>query len=621
MGELDPVTLLAARFRAGISAAFPSVVDPEPLIAPSKNPKFGEFQCNAAMSLSKVVGQPPRDVALALVRSVDVAGLCEPLSEASVAGPGFINLTLLPGTLASLLDTMDRPGLGVTPIGAGRPIVVDLCGVNLAKQMHVGHIRATFIGDALARTFERLGYLVTRQNHVGDWGLNIAMVVAKLAELEARGERVDSLTLSDIEQLYKRAQSECSADERGLAAVKRFDLGPKALAELSAQVEGAREAMAGAKRTLVQLQAREPRTFALWQRVADVTMRECLDICRRMDVNVTAEHTAGESSYADELAPMVDELVARGVAEIDDGAMVIRVEGVEEPCLIRKSDGGFLYATTDLAAIKRRVGTIGADRVIYCVDARQSLHFRQVFGAAKAAGLTARAAGGPASLEHAAFGTILGEDGKPFKTRSGESVRLADLVGEAVDRAAGVLDQLLAGSEAGAAIGADERASIASAVGIAALKYTDLSSDRVKDYVFSFERMLAFEGNTGPYLLYALVRTKNVQRKAHSELGLGPDAFARAPIMVVQPEEKTLALTLLRWPSVLRSVAEALEPHRLCQFLYDLATSFSAFYSACKVLHAPDEASRLSRLRLCSLCERVLEDGLHVLGIRTIERM
>lgn len=616
--SFDPAAILSQRFADAIRAAFPDSVDADPQIATGKNPKFGDFQCNAAMSLAKSLGMQPREVAARIVQHVKLDDLAEALSAASIAGPGFINITFKPGALANLLGACDAPGLGIEASGTGQCVVVDLCGVNLAKQMHVGHIRATFIGDAIARTFERLGYNVIRQNHVGDWGLNIAMVVAKLRQLQNAGRDVTTLDLDQIERLYKQAQRECDADEKGLAAVEKFKLGPKARSELEAQVFGAREALAYAKQTLVELQAHQPAVHALWKRVAEVTMNECLSICKRMNANVTPEATAGESSYADELAPMVDDLVKRAIAEPDQGALVVRVEGIDEPCLIRKSDGGFLYATTDICAIRRRVQKFHAARVIYCVDIRQSLHFRQVFGAAHKAGYTA-IHGTQASLQHAGFGTILGEDGRPFKTRSGESVKLADLVTEAIDRADKAIDARQR-DEGAEQFSPAERASIAHAVGIAALKYADLCNDRAKDYMFSFDRMLAFEGNTGPYLLYALVRTKNIRARA-LKAGIAREVFERAPIAIAAPEEKALALALLRYPGVVKSVADALEPHRLCQYLYDLAGAFSTFYNACHVLNAPDQPMRDSRLHLCLLTERVLEDALHILGIHTLERM
>lgn len=617
----DPVVVLSERFGAAIARAFPDVVAQndaarDPQISASRNPKFGDFQCNAAMSLAKLVGKPPREVAKALLQHTRIDDIAEPLTEANIAGPGFINITLRSDALATLLGALDTPALGIDASAAqNRTVVVDLCGVNLAKQMHVGHLRATIIGDCLARVLERLGWRVIRQNHVGDWGLPIAMVTAKLITLRDAGQDIAHLSLDALEKLYKAAQKECDADERGLAAAKKFGLGPKVLAELEAQTSGANESLARAKQTLLKLQSHDPDTTAVWQRIVDVTMSECLKTCARLNTIVTAEHSAGESSYAEELAGVVDDLVKRGIAEASEGALVIRVEGLEEPCIIRKSDGGFLYATTDMAAIRRRVQKLGASRVIYCVDSRQSLHFKQVFGAAIKAGYaTVPATGQTAELRHAGFGSVLGEDGKPLKTRSGENVKLASLIDEAIERAGAAVRS----RDHEVPLTDDEMARIADAVGIAAVKYADLSNDRIKDYVFSYDRMLAFEGNTGVYLLNALVRIRQIFVKARERaVNIEPGA----PLRLIAPHEKSLALNLLRYPGVLRSVADTLEPHRLCGYLYDLAQSFSSFYNECHVLNAPDDATRQSRLHLCRLTERILADGLTLLGVRLLDRM
>ncbi len=624
----DPIQLLNDRFAAAIAAAFPDAGEVDPLIKSTQNPKFGDFQCNAAMSLAKAIGKPPRDVAQAIIAAVKVDDIALPFTPASIAGPGFINIALRPDALANLLSTFDTPALGIDPPDSAAPahtVVVDLCGVNLAKQMHVGHLRAVVIGDALARTFERTGNRVLRQNHVGDWGLPIAMVTARLLDLQRAGNNISALNLDAIEKLYKDAQREAAADDRGLAAAKKFGLGPKALAELEEQTSGAHESLARAKSTLVALQSHEPETFAVWKRIADVTMAECLAVCARLGANVTAEHSAGESSYAEELAPMVDELVRRGIAEESEGALIIRNEGIEEPTIIRKSPkggGGFLYATTDMAAIRRRVQKLGADRVIYCVDARQGLHFKQVFASATRAGFATKpGASTPSRLEHAAFGMVLGPDNKPFKTRSGENVKLSDLLDEAITRAAAAV------REKNPDLTGDEAAHVSESVAMAAIKYTDLSNDRAKDYVFSFDRMLAFEGNTGPYLLYALVRIRSIFRKAIERFGAPVVSAAAgnngggAAFNLNTPEERQLALALLRYPNAIRGVTEALEPHRLCQFLFDLAQTFSTFVTNCQVLTAETESLRDSRLRLCALTDRVMADGLSILGIKSVERM
>jgi arginyl-tRNA synthetase len=619
----DPIQLLNDRFAAAIAAAFPDTGAIDPLIKSTQNPKFGDFQCNAAMSLAKAVGKPPREVAQAIISAVKLSDIALPFTPASIAGPGFINIALRPDALAALLSTFDTPALGIDPPDPAAPphtVVVDLCGVNLAKQMHVGHLRAVVIGDALARTFERTGNRVIRQNHVGDWGLPIAMVTARLLNLQRAGKDISALNLDAIEKLYKDAQREAAADDRGLVAANKYGLGPKALAELEEQVRGANESLARAKSTLVALQSHDPETFAVWKRIADVTMAECLAVCARLGANVSAEHSAGESSYAEELAPMVDELVRRGIAEESEGALIIRNEGIEEPTIIRKSPkggGGFLYATTDMAAIRRRVQKLGADRVIYCVDARQGLHFKQVFASATRAGFATKpGANHPSRLEHAAFGMVLGPDNKPFKTRSGENVKLSDLLDEAITRAAAAV------REKNPDLVGEEATTVATAVAMAAIKYTDLSNDRAKDYVFSFDRMLAFEGNTGPYLLYALVRIRSIFRKAIERFGAPAIAAASsAAFNLNTPEERQLALALLRYPNAIRGVTEALEPHRLCQFLFDLAQTFSTFVTNCQVLTAETEALRDSRLRLCALTDRVMADGLNILGIKAVERM
>ena len=618
----DPVQILRQRFLAAMAAALGDDCPPnaDPIIGPSRNPKLGDFQSNAAMPLGKALGRKPREIAQAIVEHLDLTGVAEPVDESSIAGPGFINIKLSPDALANLLDTLDTPHLGVEAPAKTETVVVDLCGVNLAKQMHVGHLRATVIGDALARVFERLGHNVIRQNHVGDWGLPIAMVTARIGDLAAQGAiDLDALTLDDLDSAYRAAQRQCAPDRRGLEAVRKYNLGPKAETELEEQVAGAEEALDRAKQTLIKLQSHDEATVALWQRIADVTMNACHAVCERLHATVPPESAAGESTYRDELAGIVDDLVARGLAVESDGALVIDLKdvGIAEPLLIRKSDGGFLYATTDMAGIRRRVQDLGADRCVYAVDARQGLHFKQVFAGATKAGYARKSDGADARLDHAAFGTVLGEDNRPFKTRSGENIKLSDLLDEAVTRAGA---QII---EKNPDLPENERQQVAEAVGISAIKYADLSSDRVRDYVFSFDRMLMFEGDTGPYLLYALVRIKSIFRKAQEQFGLTEsdiDAM-RLDFSLDAPEERALALTLLQYSSVLDAVADSLKPHLLCGYLRTLAEYFSRFFAQCPVLKAPDEPTRNARLRLCRLAGRTLEDGLTTLGLVPVERM
>jgi arginyl-tRNA synthetase len=628
----DPVALLRERFVGAIALAFPSLAGEaiDPLISPSKQPEHGDFQSNVAMSLGKRVGKAPREVANAIVAQVECAGLLEPFTKESVAGPGFINIRLSRDALASMLVSMDDASLGISRADRAQTIVVDLMGVNLAKQMHVGHLRSPIIGDAIARVLERMGHKVLRQNHVGDWGLNIAMTTARVMRLIESGTlRLDALTLDDLDRAYSDAQRANQRDLPGLEAARRWNMGPKIIAELEAQVEGASESFGEARQTLLKLQSKDPATYRVWEKIDDVTMGVCLEVCGLLGVSVTRDHNAGESSYADELAPMVEDLVARGVAVEDQGALVVRLDEpgtpwaerygvIKEPCLIRKSDGGYLYATTDVCAVRRRVQVLGAERAVYVIDARQSLHLRQVFGASLKAGYSVHPrTNEPARLEHAAFGTVMGEDGRPFKTRSGDNIKLADLIRETFDRAGAAVRSKC--EERGVALSPEELTHTSRCVGIAALKYADLSTDRSKDYTFSFDRMLAFEGNTGPYLLYACVRIKNILRKA-ADARAG-ESFRATPLLLREEGEKQLALALLRYPGSLTVTAESLEPHRLCAFLHDLAGAFSAFYDKCPVLNAPREDVRDSRLRLCALTLRVLEDALGTLGIPVPERM
>ncbi|MCU0689519.1 MAG: arginine--tRNA ligase [Phycisphaerales bacterium] len=610
---LDPGAVLRRRFAAAVRAAFPEANLPEPSVTIAQNAKFGDYQCSNAMAYAKALGTGlnPRQVAQAIVERLDLGDLAEPVTAANIAGPGFINVTIRPAALGAKVDAMDVPSLGIE-VDADAPVtVVDLCGVNLAKQMHIGHLRSTVIGDTLARVLERtLGAAkVKRQNHVGDWGLPIAMVTAKLMSLEKAGKiDLGAITLDDLDRVYKQAKAECEADVDGLAFALAWGMGPKVEAELEAFNAEPLERSAEARRTLVALQNGDGDVRRVWKRLYDVTMSACLQTCARLNANITEAHSAGESSYEERLAPLVAKLKASGVAVVDDGALVVRLEdaGIAEPCIVQKRDGGFLYATTDLAAISHRVSALGASRIIYCVDARQSLHFRQVFAAARKAGLV------PASavLEHAAFGTILGEDNRPFKSRSGESVRLGDVIDEAVEAARG---QLAARSRD---LPEAELETIARGVALAAIRYTDLSSERTKDYVFSLQRMVAFEGDTGPYLLYALARVNSILRNAAEQ------RLASAPTCTIEhAAEKSLALALLRYPACVQDVARTLEPHRLCAYLYELAVAFGGFFEACPVLRAETAERRASRLRLCTMTKRVLTDGLGLLGIPAIERM
>jgi len=612
--------VLDERFERAIRAALGDAAPAEiqTLVKPSRGPEFGDYQSNAAMPLAKASTGNPRELAERIVAELEVSDIAGP---PEIAGPGFINITIKAAALESALAAMDTARLGIDPPERPETIVVDLGGVNLAKVVHAGHLRSTVIGDALARLHERLGHRVIRQNHFGDWGLPIAMVVHIVRERMSAGELdLDAITVEDLQAIYRESKARAGFGQIEAKVIAKYRLGPKIEAEWEDDIALGSAFRAACGETLVKLQSGDAETLAVWERISRVTLDAWDGVCRTLRANLTDEHTAGESSYRHELPGLVRDLEERGVAVESDGALVVPLEefGIREPCLVRKRDGGYLYATTDLAAIRRRVHELGADRVIYAVDIRQSLHFSQVFAAAEKAGYSVRGERG-ASLEHAAFGMVLGSDGRVLKSRAGETVRLADLLGEGIARARAAV------AEKNPDLPADEADAVAEDVGIGAIKYADLSSDRIKDYVFDFDRMLAFEGNTGPYLQYARVRVRSIFRKAESEFGVDPASFdagaGLAAFGIGEPEEKALALHLLRYPTAVRGAAESLEPHRLCTYLFELASLFSAFFNACPVLRAPDEATRHARLRLCALTGRVLTDGLHDLGIPAPDRM
>ena len=610
----DPTTMLACAFRDAIATvAGEAYGDVDPLIRSSQNPEFGDFQANVAMSLGKRLGTDPVKLAgrIAEAAAAPLAAIAE---APEVAGPGFINIRLKLDALARLLAEMDNPSLGVVPDDDPHPIVIDLCSPNVAKQMHVGHLRSTIIGDALARVLERRGRTVSRENHLGDWGLPIAMV---LHELRSSARDLDALDLPDLDTAYREAQIACTADERGLAAARRV-AGPHRIIELEEQNAGAAEALEGAKATLVRLQQRDSEIERDWQKLIEVTMRAVYEVFDLLNVKLGPEHNRGESSYRSRLPNVVDAFMRAGVAEEDEGAIVVRFEDRERPLLIRKSDGGFLYATTDLAGVQRRVHELGADRLIYVVDARQRDHFRDVFDAARKIGWDVTPDGTAAELLHVGFGTVLGPDRRPLKTRSGQSITLKALLEEAIERATAEVRRRAASPGAPThALGDEALAAIGRAVGIGAVKYADLSNDLIRDYTFNMDRMIAFDGDTGPYLQYAHARVCSIFAKA----GSTADELGESAIVIAAPAERQLALALLRYGSVVADVARTLEPHRLCGYLYDLANTYSTFYEECPVLKAENEALRRSRLRLCDLVRRVLADALDLLGIKAPPRM
>jgi arginyl-tRNA synthetase len=613
----DPVALLEARFRAAIAATLggePASFDP--VIKPSANPQFGDFQANFAMGLAKQRGMNPRELATKVAAAVDLSGLALP---PEVAGPGFINLKLDPAALAGLLGAMERADLGVVRVPRTHGVAVDLCGVNVAKRMHVGHLRATIIGDCVARVFERLGRRVFRENHLGDWGLPIAMT---LASLRKRGVDLDRLELKDLDVAYRAAQASAKGDEKGLAAARAAGCGPHRIAELEAQEAGAREAGAEARQALVRLQSGDAELVRDWHKLIECTMKEVYLAADLLNVRLGPENSRGESFYRDRLGPAVEAFVQAGLGVEDDGALVVRFADRERPLLIRKSDGGFLYATTDLCALRFRVQDLDCDRVIYVVDARQRDHFRDVFDACHLIGWDRTekepGAGTTADITHLGFGAVLGPDKKPLKTRSGENVTLMSLLEAAIDRGVAEVTKRSADPEAPThGLSPAELAAIGRAVGIAAVKFADLSNDVSRDYEFDLDRMVAFEGDTGPYIQYAHARIASIIARSGESVA----AIEAAPLRLEVPAERALALHLLRYGAMVQGVADSLETSRIGAYLLSLSTHFNAFYQACPVLKAPDEATRRSRLRLCEVTRRVLADGLGLMGIEAPSRM
>ncbi len=583
-----PVEVLEQAFRNAIAAVLGGEYrEVDPGIRPSQNPKFGDYQANFAMGLAKQLETDPRKLAVKVAQAAraDLADIAEP---PEIAGPGFINIRLKDEALVRMLAAMDHDSLGVVPDTDQHAVVIDMCSVNVAKQMHVGHLRSTIIGDALGRIFEQLGRTVHRENHLGDWGLPIAMVLHHLREA---GTDLDSLALDELDAAYRAAQHDAEDDP---------------------------SAMEAAKRTLVKLQQGDKDLVGDWKRLIECTLKaldEALDV---LNVKLGRENNRGESSYRDKLPGVVEAFRKANLAKEDAGAIVVAFEGRERPLLIQKSDGGYLYATTDLAAIRVRTHELNADRVIYVVDARQRDHFRDVFDAARLIGWDETPDGITAQLDHIPFGSVLGPDKTPLKTRSGENVTLKSLLDEACQRGADEVRRRAADPKAPThGLTDDELAQIGRAVGIGAIKYADLSSDLVRDYVFDMNRMITFEGNTGPYLQYAHARICSIFTKA----GIEPSDVADATISLTESAERRLALTLLKYGGVVVDVARSLEPHRLCTYLYELADTYSTFYEQCPVLRAQTESLGRSRLRLCGLVRRVLASGLDLLGIDAPLRM
>lgn len=581
------VEQLKTRFAQALVAAFGTdYAEVDPMLVPASNPKFGDYQSNLALSLAKRLGKPPRAIAVAIIQHLDVSDICQP---PVVAGAGFINLTLQPAYLEAQLNAMQADSrLGVAPAKHPQRVVVDFSSPNIAKEMHVGHLRSTIIGDCIARILEFQGEDVLRLNHVGDWGTQFGMLIAYLREAYPDALTTqNALDLGDLVALYRKAKH-------------RFD-------EDEAFQETARQ-------EVVNLQAGAEDSRRAWQLLCEQSRREFQVIYDLLDVHLQER---GESFYNPLLRAVVEDLDKLGLLVESDGAKCVFLEGFTNkegeplPLIAQKSDGGYNYATTDLAALRYRIQQDGANRIIYVTDAGQANHFAQFLQVARRAGWI------PEDVEmvHVPFGLVLGEDNKKLKTRSGETVRLRDLLDEAIARARADLESRL--KEEGRSETEAFIAHSAKVVGISAVKYADLSQNRTSNYVFSYDKMLALQGNTAPYMLYAYVRIQGISRKGDINF---QQLAADAKILLQEETELVLAKHLLQLGEVLREVEQELLPNRLCQYLFELSQKFNLFYDRCPVLQA-EEPLRTSRLVLCDVTARTLKLGLSLLGIPVLERM
>ncbi|EAA1548151.1 TPA: arginine--tRNA ligase [Salmonella enterica] len=565
--------------QAMIAAGAPA--DCEPQVRQSAKVQFGDYQANGMMAVAKKLGMAPRQLAEQVLTHLDLSGIA---SKVEIAGPGFINIFLEPAFLAEQV----QQALASDRLGVSQPtrqtIVVDYSAPNVAKEMHVGHLRSTIIGDAAVRTLEFLGHHVIRANHVGDWGTQFGMLIAWLEKQQQ--ENAGDMALADLEGFYRDAKKHYDEDE--------------AFAER-------------ARNYVVKLQSGDTYFREMWRKLVDITMTQNQITYDRLNVTLTRDNVMGESLYNPMLPGIVADLKAKGLAVESEGATVVFLdefknkEGDPMGVIIQKKDGGYLYTTTDIACAKYRYETLHADRVLYYIDSRQHQHLMQAWTIVRKAGYVPDSV----PLEHHMFGMMLGKDGKPFKTRAGGTVKLADLLDEALERARRLV------AEKNPDMSADELEKLANAVGIGAVKYADLSKNRTTDYIFDWDNMLAFEGNTAPYMQYAYTRVLSVFRKAD----IDEQALASAPVIISEDREAQLAARLLQFEETLTVVAREGTPHVMCAYLYDVAGLFSGFYEHCPILSAENDAVRNSRLKLAQLTAKTLKLGLDTLGIETVERM
>ncbi|EDQ2434563.1 arginine--tRNA ligase [Salmonella enterica subsp. enterica] len=565
--------------QAMIAAGAPA--DCEPQVRQSAKVQFGDYQANGMMAVAKKLGMAPRQLAEQVLTHLDLSGIA---SKVEIAGPGFINIFLEPAFLAEQV----QQALASERLGVSQPtrqtIVVDYSAPNVAKEMHVGHLRSTIIGDAAVRTLEFLGHHVIRANHVGDWGTQFGMLIAWLEKQQQ--ENAGDMALADLEGFYRDAKKHYDEDE--------------AFAER-------------ARNYVVKLQSGDTYFREMWRKLVDITMTQNQITYDRLNVTLTRDDVMGESLYNPMLPGIVADLKAKGLAVESEGATVVFLdefknkEGDPMGVIIQKKDGGYLYTTTDIACAKYRYETLHADRVLYYIDSRQHQHLMQAWTIVRKAGYVPDSV----PLEHHMFGMMLGKDGKPFKTRAGGTVKLADLLDEALERARRLV------AEKNPDMPADELEKLANAVGIGAVKYADLSKNRTTDYIFDWDNMLAFEGNTAPYMQYAYTRVLSVFRKAD----IDEQALASAPVIISEDREAQLTARLLQFEETLTVVAREGTPHVMCAYLYDVAGLFSGFYEHCPILSAENDAVRNSRLKLAQLTAKTLKLGLDTLGIETVERM
>lgn len=551
------------------------------LVRQSGKPQFGDYQANGIMAAAKKLGLNPREFAQKVLDNLQLSDIAEKLE---IAGPGFINIFLNPTWLTTEISAaLSHKNLGIQATNK-QTVVIDYSSPNVAKEMHVGHLRSTIIGDAVARTLEFLGHNVIRANHVGDWGTQFGMLIAYLEKMQH--EHASEMELQDLEAFYREAKKHYDEDE--IFAEK-------------------------ARNYVVKLQSGDEYCRTMWKRLVDITMQQNQHNYNRLNVTLTEKDVMGESLYNPMLPSIVEDLKKQGLAVENDGALVVYLDefknkdGDPMGVIVQKKDGGFLYTTTDIAAAKYRYETLKANRALVFSDTRQSQHMQQAWLITRKAGYVPDSF----SLEHKNFGMMLGKDGKPFKTRTGGTVKLSDLLDEAIERATVLIN------EKNTNLSNDEKEAVIEAVGIGAVKYADLSKNRTTDYVFDWDNMLSFEGNTAPYMQYAYTRIRSIFNKTD----INSTALLAAPLTIKDDKERTLTIKLLQFEEAVQTVGKEGTPHVLCAYLYELAGIFSSFYEHCPILNAEDESIKLSRLKLALLTEKTLKQGLTLLGIKTVEKM